>query len=146
MDLTLLIQSAIGLLIILAILVFLLVLSFKSKKKNVVEVKQKKPSVERENRDLEYLKSILKKKKTSTKDLKNTLDLIIKDYGTIHKKLGTRTHPDFDIYMNILVTICRHPNINKDIILQFDKELQKLNPEYKPQINDAISKGLTSRG
>jgi len=63
----------------------------------------------------------------------------------LHEKLGLRTHPDFDTYMDILFTICRHPNTNKDIIIKFDKELSRLNPEYKKEINEAITKGLNSR-
>ena len=57
-----------------------------------------------------------------------------------------RAHPDFDIYMDILFTICRHPNTTKNLILDFDKELERLNPEYKPEINNALAKGLNSRG
>jgi len=56
-----------------------------------------------------------------------------------------RAHPDFDIYMEILFTICRHPNTNKDIVIKFDRELGRLNPEYKKEINEAITKGLNSR-
>ena len=63
----------------------------------------------------------------------------------MHKKLGLRAHPDFDIYMDILFTICRHPNANKDLIIKFDRELEELNSEYKKEINDAITKGLNSR-
>jgi hypothetical protein len=48
--------------------------------------------------------------------------------------------------MDILFAICRHPNTNKDIIINFDKELEHLNPEYKKEINEAIAKGLNSRG
>jgi len=48
--------------------------------------------------------------------------------------------------MNILFAICLHPNTNKNIILSFNKELVRLNPKYKVEINGAISKGLNSRG
>jgi hypothetical protein len=72
--------------------------------------------------------------------------MILKYYGHIHEKLGIRSHPDFDIYMEILIIICRHPNTNKDIIIKFDKELTRLNPSYKAEINEALTKGLNSRG
>ncbi len=74
------------------------------------------------------------------------MDLVLKSHGNIHKKLGIRAHPDFDIYMEMLIVVCRHPNTNKNIIIDFDKELLKLNPQYKAEINDAITKGLNSRG
>ena len=104
------------------------------------------PKSKKSDTDLDSLKAIIKRKKTTSKELKEALDLVIKHHGHIHKKLGARSHPDFDIYMDILFSICRHPNTNKNIIINFDKELARLNPEYKAEINDAITKGLNSRG
>ncbi len=146
MDITLLIQSGMGLIVLLAFLIFLLFYSpsakaKKLKKKNSSQQSKPKPEI-----DLEILRKTIKNKKTTAKELKESLDLVLKYHGLIHKKLGIRTHPDFDIYMDILFTICRHPATNKDIIIGFDKELSKLNPEYKADISDAVTKGLNSRG
>ncbi len=146
MELVLLMQSASGLLVILAILIFLLFFSLKVKKTVQVRKTKNKKVSKRAPTDLEYLKSIIKHKKSTNEELKNALELIIKYHGNIHKKLGVRTHPDFDIYMDILFTICRHPNTSTNIIVKFDKDLERLNPEYKPEINNAIYKGLNSRG
>ena len=145
MEITLLIKSIMGLVIILSLL--LLLLFYKPKKKQ----KKKKAKVVRTDNgkpktDLESLRSIIKSKRTTTKELKEALDLVLKHHGHVHKKLGLRPHPDFDVYMEILITICRHPNTTKDIIVDFDKSLGRLNPEYKAEINDAITKGLNSRG
>jgi hypothetical protein len=74
------------------------------------------------------------------------LDLILKHHGNISKKLGARPHPDFDKYMWVIIAICRHPSTNKDIIINFDKALTKQNPDYKAEINEAVAKGLNSRG
>jgi len=144
MEITLLLKSIVGLVVVLAILIFLLFLPTKKKKKKKV-VKKSTSSKASLNTDLEHLRSIIKKKRTTTKELKDTLELILKHHGRVHEKLGLRTHPDFDTYMDILFTICRHPNTNKDIIIKFDKELSRLNPEYKKEINEAITKGLNSR-
>jgi len=145
MDITLLIESAMGLLALLVILIVFLAATSKSKVKKAI-IKPKKAVPKKANTDLQHLVSILKDKKSSTQELKNALELIIKYHGTIHKKLGLRVHPDFDIYMDILFTICRHPNTSKDIIIKFDIDLEKKNPEYKPEINSALSRGLNSRG
>ena len=147
MDLILLLQSGSGLLVVLAILIFLWIFSSNVKKKTKV-IKNKRSNTEqvKQPTDLMYLKSIVKKRKSTNKELKDALELIIKYHGHIHKKLGVRSHPDFDIYMDILFTICRHPNTSKEIIIKFDKDLERLNPEYKPEINSAITKGLNSRG
>ena len=145
MELTVLIQSAMGLLVILSLLVFFLVISPKKKKKKVQKekkvVQKTKPKT-----DLNSLRDIVKDKKSTTQELKEALELVIKYHGTIHKKLGLRPHPESDIYMDMVFSICRHPNTNKDIILKFDKDLERLNPEYKKEINDFITKGLNSRG
>lgn len=71
---------------------------------------------------------------------------MLKYYGNIHPKLGIRTHPDFDAYAEILFTIARHKNINKNLIIAFDQELEKRNPAYKKEIYEMLMKGLNSRG
>ena len=145
MELTLLIQSAMGLLVILGLLVFILVLTPKSKKKEVakkvVQEQKAKPRT-----DLEFLRTIVKNRKSTADELKEALDLVLKYHGTIHKKLGLRPHPESQVYMDILFSICRHPNANKDIIVDFDKELGRKNPDYKKDLNDAMMRGLNSRG
>ena len=148
MEITVLIKSVMGLVVILAGLIFLLFYSPTSKKQKPSDtpVKDDDPKNEISKIDLDSLRAIIKNKKTESKELKEALDLVLKHHGVIHKKMGLRAHPDFDFYMDILFTICRHPNTSKNIILNFDKELLKLNPDYKSEINDAITKGLNSRG
>jgi len=145
MELTLLIQSAMGLLIILGLLVFILVLAPKSKKKEVAK-KAVQEQKTKQKTDLEYLRSVVKNRTSVADELKKALDMVLKYHGTIHKKLGLRPHPESQIYMDILFNICRHPNANKDIIVNFDKELGKLNPDYKKDLHDAMMRGLNSRG
>ena len=147
MEMMLLIKSFIGLIIVLAMLMFLLFYSPSSKvKKGKRKPFKTTPDIKKQKTDLDSLRAIIKNRNTSSKELKETLDLILKYHGKIHEKLGIRTHPDFDIYMEIIIAICRHPNTNKNIIINFDKDLEKLNPQYKAEINDALTKGLNSRG
>jgi hypothetical protein len=148
MDIVLLLKSIVGLVSILAILVILLFLTSSKKKSKKTTLSSKKVVTSAKtslDTDLASLIKVIKNKKTTTKELQNALDLVIKHHGTVHKKLGLRAHPDFDSYMQILFTICRHPNTNKDIVLKFDRELERLNPEYKQEINESITKGLNSR-
>lgn len=143
------IYMIVGLIVVLAFLILLLFLSPKKesveKNKEVETNKKQEPKIIIRT-DLDYLLGVIKNKKTTTKELATVLDLVIKHHGTIAKKLGIRVHPDFDIYMDIILTICRHANTNKNIVVKFDKELVALNPDYKEEINDAITKGLNSRG
>jgi len=147
MDIELLIKSFLGLVVILAILIFFLF--YLPKKKKIVETKKKmRVDTQQYNTDhsLSILLEVIKNRASTAKELKEALDLVIKYHGTIHPKLGLRPHPDFDVYGEILLRICRHPNTNKNIILDFDKALELKNEEYKKDINDFITKGLNSRG
>ncbi|WP_299946857.1 hypothetical protein [Sulfurimonas sp.] len=143
------IYMILGLVVVLAFLMLLLFLS--PKKGAVAEQNSNQVSKNYEPKiitrtDLDYLLGVIKNKGTTTKELATVLDLVIKHHGVIAKKLGIRAHPDFDIYVDIILTICRHKNTNKNIVVKFDKELVALNPDYKEEINDAITKGLNSRG
>ncbi len=145
MEITLLVKSFVGLLVLLSLLISFLFYSSKKKK----EVKKQAKAVEPKSGDfksLVQLLEVIKNKNSSSEELSGALDLVMKYHGTIHKKLGLRVHPDFDAYGEMLLRICRHPNTNKNIILKFNRELEKKNEEYKREINDSITKGLNSRG
>lgn len=146
MEAELIVKSIMGLIAILAILIFILFSGSNKKKKAknnaVVEVKTEDVV---DTTDINFLLEIIKDKDSDTNKLMETVDLIIKHHGKIEKILGIRSRADFDIYMDIIYSLCKHPNTNKNLILKFDKELGKLNPEYKQQIGDIIIKGLNSR-
>lgn len=144
MEITLLVKIIAGLIVVLAILIFVFVLSSDTNKDQIHKSKNVAGD-EKQKTDMVTLRAILRNNRTTTDELEETLRLILKHHGRIHKKLGSRSHPDFDSYMEILFMICRHPNTTKDIILDFDKELVRKNPTYKHEINEAITKGLDSR-
>jgi len=147
MDIVLLVKSIMGLAIILGILILFFLYALSKKKKTAQKQKKLiKESKLKQNYELQNLLKVIRDKHATTEELSEALDLIITHYGHIHTKLGIRTHPDFDIYSEILLRICRHPNTNKDIIIKFDKALEKRNPEYVREINDSLTKGLNSRG
>ncbi|MCD6260016.1 MAG: hypothetical protein J7J31_10495 [Helicobacteraceae bacterium] len=146
MEITLLIKSIIGLIVFLAILLYILLIPSKKIEPKPIKQESHHEDDGSMKTDKASLLGILKNKKTSSQDLAKALDLILKHHGRIHKKLGERSHPEFDYYMDVLFTICRHPNTNKEIILNFDKRLATLNLDYKKDINEAIAKGLNSRG
>jgi len=149
MDIELVVQSIMGLVAILGVLLFLLFLTNdkkpQEKKAKVNKKEQESKSKTQLDTSLEGLRNVIKNKSSKTEELREALELIIKYHGTIHPKLGIRAHPDFEPYMDVLFTICRHPNADKDMIIKFDKELCRYNPEYKQEINEAMTKGLTSR-
>ena len=146
MEITVLVQSIIGLVIILGILVFLLSSPFEKKNKKNKSSDKKFVSKAQVKTDFEYLKGIIENTESSRQELADTLVLIIKYHGTMHKKLGMLAHPDSNAYMDVLFKVCRHKNANKDMIVKFNYDLEKLNPGYKKEINDALMRGLNSRG
>ena len=145
MDIVLLIKSGMGLVVILAVLVFFLFYSAKKKKEKIIKQKEPVKAKVEKARTFDSLRAVLVNDKSTSKDLKDALDEIIKNYGKISKS-GKSSKSDFDAYMGIIFNICRHPNTTKHIILDFDKELRNINPQYKSEINDAITKGLNARG
>jgi len=149
MEITALIKFGTLLILVLGLLIFIFFYSAKKKRHKVQSKKQHTSSsitTPKINTDLDYLRAQIRKQKTSAEELKVLLDLVLKHHGVIHKKLGLRTHPDFDAYTEIMIVLCRHTNTNKNLILNFDRELRRLNPEYSKEINDALTKGLNSRG
>ena len=142
MDLTLLIETILGLVVILAILVFILIMPEKKQKKKIYTTKSKPVR----KTDLESLRYIIRNRVSTKEQLKQALDDVLKYHGSIPKKFGSRMNPLFNGYMEILIMVCRHPNTDKDIIISFDKELSKRNPEYQNEINDSLKRGLDSRG
>jgi len=142
-----LVKSIVGLAVILGILILFFLYTLSKKKKIQTKKKKSVTKIEpKQNYKLQNLLKIIRNKHSTTEELSKALDLVLKHHGHIHAKLGIRTHPDFDIYSEILLRICRHPNTTKDIIIKFDKELEKRNPEYVREINDSLTKGLNSRG
>lgn len=143
MNLLVLLGLFIGLVIVLALLIFLFFIKPKREKKREREKREAKKKSS--HKSLQEYVDIIKDKTSTTEDLEEAVDSILKYYGTIHSKLGTRTHPDFDIYLGALFRICTHPNTNTKIILKLNRGLEKQNPSYAKEINDAITRGLNSR-
>lgn len=146
MEITLLVKSIAGLVLLLGFLMFLLLYNPSRRKKSPKKKTYTTPSKKQEDTSLAALRKIIRNRSSSTKELQNALSLVLKYHGNIHPKLGIRAHPDFDAYAEILFTIARHKNINKDIIVKFDNELEKRNPAYKKEIYEELMKGLNSRG
>jgi len=143
MEVATLIKYIIILVSVLGFLVILYILPLRKKeKKKQVQASKKSEDIP----TLNYLSSIVNNSRTTSEQLSDTLALVIKHYGMIHPKLGVRSHPDADIYMFLILRLCRHPNTNKNLIVGFTNKLEKLNEGYKREINDALLKGLNSRG
>jgi len=146
MDITLLIKSIATLSGALGILILLYFYLSHANKPQKKKASKKIQHIREVQPDLNTLLEIIKDKKSTTLELKEAVDLIVKYYGKIPKKLGMRAHPKFEIYSELILRICHHPNTTKEIILKLDRELERLNPEYKMELEDSLTKGLDTRG
>ena len=146
MDIILLLKSIAGLSGVLGILIFLYFYLSHTKTQQKKETLKKPLKIREVQPELSTLLEVIKDKKSTTEELKEAVDLILKYYGKIPDKLGIRAHPKFEIYSEMLLRICHHPNTTKEIILKLDRELERLNPEYKMELEDSLTKGLDTRG
>lgn len=143
LDIVAIVKSLIGLIALLGILVALLL--YKPKKRVV----KKEQSVQEDaNKELtfEMILKLVRDREATSQQLEEAVDTLLKKYSKIPPKHGIRVDDAFYAYAEIMVRLCRHPNVTKDIILKYDMQLGKLNPEYKKEIEDAFEKGMRSRG
>lgn len=134
MDISLLIQFFVILVIVLAVLLLFLFRHMKARKKRLQDAKE----TERKTNsiDLHTLRDTLKDKKISSAKLQEIMNLIIQEYGIID---------DYKLYGDIILRMTHHPSANKEIIINFDRELSKLNPHHVSSISHSITNGLSSR-
>jgi len=130
MSITVLMTVFVFLILFLAVLMVFLFKPLKNKKRNSVDTVKPKAIA------LHDLCERLKDKKLSTQNLKDTLNLVIEEYGVIE---------NIDIYVDIILKMTRHPSVTKDIILSFEKDLSKLNPKHASLISKNVMKGLNLR-
>lgn len=142
MDVSSLIVVGLGLVAFLGFLIFLLLYTSRKRK---AKLQESATQVHGDVMDFDSLKALITNKHTTAQVLKESLDMILKHYGHIPSKTGLKAHPEFQKYTDIIVSICLHPHTSKNLILNFDKELSRLNPEYKSDINDAVTKGVKAR-
>ncbi|WP_373071804.1 hypothetical protein [Sulfurimonas sp.] len=142
MEASILIEAIAGLVVILGLLIFIMLkpkVDLTTKKEYVT------PSEPKKKTDLDSIRHVIRNRTSTKEELAEAVDMVLKYHKNIPEKLGVRINPKFDAYMEIFVTLCRHKNATKDMILKLDKELVKNNPDYKSEINDSITKGLNSR-
>jgi len=94
---------------------------------------------ERPNYEWERLMQRLRNREATTQELQETLALLLQYHGKVPKKLDEK-------YTELFLLLCSHPNTNKKLIIDFDKALEKKNPDSVKAINKALIQGLNARG
>lgn len=131
MQINFLVETVIGLVILLGVLFLFL---FVGRQKKLEYISDEKVS----KNDLQTLLKSVKNKNTQAEELQKVVYIILEDFAIIQEE-------NFNIYAQILLKVASHPNTNKDIILALDRGLCLKNPSYKKEISNFTSQGLNSR-
>jgi len=142
MNVSPLIISIVGFSVLLFLLVAVLIYSSRAKKRKaqaLTEVPEDRIPTFVE------LKAILKNKDATHDALQKAIESIVEYYGEIEPKVAGRQSKDFDRYMELIFIICKHPNTDKKLVLSFERDLARINPQYKRDLDHAVTKGLSFR-
>lgn len=127
---TTLILVMVGLSFLLIALVFIYVWIGRSRKSITNDVKAPET--------FESLSAIIKAPSSTNADLRRASELILKDFGTV-------TRHTFHHYRDLIETLCIHPHTDSKIILNFEKSLRSINPNFNEEIEHALRLGLVAR-
>ena len=148
MELSKLVILSIAFSIVLVLLTFLYI--YRPAKKKALERQKKRiDTVEKRREEIpsfHKLVDLIKSKATTTEELDAAVKTLLKYYGKIKPKNGIAPSKDFKRYAEVIYAVARHPNTNKDIVLFFDRELNRLNPDYAREIDEMLNRGLSARG
>ena len=118
MNIEIVIESVVGLVVLLTLLIVLFLVPWKRKKKKLHTKKsQGKEATQRKREEVlpfDELRAVVRRRSSSSEDLEMAIDQVIKHYAKIHPKL--------------------------------DKALTHENPQYKAELNDTLTKALNSLG
>ena len=109
--------------------------------------KDEKPVIEK-NKTLSFeeIKALFSHKHSSKAELKEAIEQLVRHHGKIHAKLGDLVHPDFKRYLELIISLCKNPQADKELILSLDQKLRVKNPKYGLEIDEAVNKGIAARG
>lgn len=116
-------------------------------KEEDVPKKGEKPVIEKDKvLSFEEIRILFSHKDSSKEELKEAIEQLIRHHGKIHAKLGDLIHPDFKRYLELIISLCKNPQADKELILALDQKLRVKNPKYGLEIDEAVNKGITARG
>lgn len=145
MDVTTLILALTGLLGILLVLVLIYIFARAPKEKPQTAAPKSAGKSEAAPRKapegvptLDALEAVVFNRSSSKEALRSAVEAIGMHYGKIYATTLNR-------YMRIIMSLCRHPNTDKTILVNFDKTLRQQNPGMRQELEMALKKGLDSR-
>ncbi len=148
--------TLVTLLIILLLLLIPLLLSYlifpadsnaeAAQRKQVVKIDEKPVIDKNKTLSFEEIKILFSHKHSNKNELKEAIEQLVRHHGKIHAKLGDLAHPDFKRYLELIISLCKNPQADKELILSLDQKLRVKNPKYGLEIDEAVNKGIAARG
>jgi hypothetical protein len=147
MDIALLIKIAIGLVVLLILFVIFFLLPKKNKQNKEIKKTKKKTNTQKKEKKYTFdeILEILKNPDSTSSQLQEAIEQVIKHYIKIPDKIGIRESPEFEKYIRLIVYLVKHKNTTSSLIVKLDKELTKNNPSYKVELNEILNKALNTR-
>jgi len=109
--------------------------------------KDEKPVIDKNKiLSFEEIKVLFSHKHSSKTELNDAIEQLVRHHGKIHAKLGDLIHPDFKRYLELIISLCKNPQADKELILSLDQKLRVKNPKYGLEIDEAVNKGIAARG
>lgn len=149
-------STLVTILIILLLLLIPLLLSYlvfpaekesAAVKQGNVPKKDDKPVIDKHKPlSFEEIRALFSHSQSSKAELKEAIEQLVRHHGKIHAKLGDLVHPDFKRYLELIISLCKHPQADKELILALDQKLRVKNPKYGMEIDEAVNKGIAARG
>jgi hypothetical protein len=109
--------------------------------------KDEKPVIDKNKiLSFEEIRVLFSHRDSSKAELKEAIEQLVRHHGKIHAKLGDLVHPDFKRYLELIISLCKNPQADKELILSLDQKLRVKNPKYGLEIDEAVNKGIAARG
>lgn len=84
----------------------------------------------------ETMRLVIHRSSSTNAQLNHAVDVIIERYCTI---------TDFEVYAQLLETLCIHPHTDSKVILRLERALIAVNPKQKEKIEKRLKLGLAGR-
>ena len=140
----LIVLIGLGIAIVAIIIISVLIVNMKKNKLVKQGDSQKKKKSQEPEVTLDDLIKIVSSKQSSKNDLTKATIKLAKDFP-FPKKRGSSLTNEAKKYLNFVFLTAAHPNADAQIIAFMDKELKRVNPSYKMEIDVYEDRGVNSR-
>jgi len=132
--------------VIAIILISLVIVFINLKKDAAIQISQKKHDEEIQKKiTIEAMVELVAKRNTSKNDITLAILEVAKSCPFPPKTKGI-SPKNAKMYLNFILLVASHKNVDAKLIAFMDEQLKKTNPEYKTEIDIYESEGIHQRG